>query len=96
MKIIPKQLIKAIIFQFKKKDWFKNIFITHNAFGILHEGSHFNSHCNVNTPKVMYNTVETATKCADKLSIKNNCHYSVYKCAYCSEYHIGRNKDNRA
>ena len=95
MEIQPKQLLKAILFQIKKKGAFKNIFITHNAFGILSPASHQNTHCNVNKPKVIYNTLETATKSAEKLGQKNNCHYSVYKCAYCTGYHIGRNKENR-
>ncbi len=94
-KIKPKQLIKAILFQLKKKGAFKNIFITHNAFGILNLASHQNTHCNEGKPKVMYPTIESATKAAEKMGKKNNCHFSIYKCAFCEGYHIGRNKENR-
>lgn len=95
MKIIPKELLKAIIFQLKKKNAFKNIFITHNAFGILSEASHRNTHCNEGKEKVKHNTLEGAQKHADKMSQKNGVHFSVYKCAYCDGYHIGRTSENR-
>ena len=95
MKIIPKELLKAIIFQMKKENAFRNIFITHNAFGILSEASHKNTHCNSGKSKVMHNTYEGALKHAQKMSEKNGVHFSVYKCAYCTGYHIGRNSQNR-
>ena len=37
---IPKEMLKAIWFQLKKKHAFRNIFITHNAFGIFNLASH--------------------------------------------------------
>lgn len=94
-KIIFKEAIKAIIFQLKKENAFRNIFITHNAFGVLHLASHENTHCNSGKPKVMHNTYEGALKHAEKMSKKHGVHFSVYKCAYCTGYHIGRNKENR-
>ena len=94
-KIIFKELLKAIVFQIKKKNAFKNIFITHNAFGIFSLASHQNTHCNEGKPKVMYPTIESATRASQKMEKKNNCHFSIYKCAYCTGYHIGRNKENR-
>ena len=95
-KIIFKGLLKAIAFQIKKENAFKNIFITHDAFGIFSENSHRNVHCNTGTAKVMHNTYEGAMKHAEKMSKKYGVHFSVYKCAYCTGYHIGRNKENRA
>ena len=45
-KIIFSELLKAILFQIKKENAFKNFFITHNAFGIFSIASHQNTHCN--------------------------------------------------
>lgn len=88
-----KNFFKAIIFQLKKTNAFKNIFITHNAFGIFSINSHINQHTKL--PKISYSTIEKAIKASQKMSEKKNCHFSVYKCAYCNGYHIGRNKENK-
>ena len=64
-KPIPKEMIKAMWFQMKKKHAFKNIFITHNAFGVFSLASHQNTHSNEGKPKVMYNTLATAEKAAE-------------------------------
>ena len=42
----------------------------------------------------MYNTKETATKVAEKMSIKHDVHFSNYRCLYCNGYHFGKNRDN--
>ena len=94
-RIIFKELLKAMWFQMKHKHAFKNIFITHHAFGVLHLASHVNTHSNEGKPKVMYNTLASATKAAESMGKKHDAHFSVYKCAYCKGYHVGRNKDNR-
>lgn len=94
-KPIPKEMIKAMWFQMKKKHAFKNIFITHNAFGVFSLASHQNTHSNEGKPKVMYNTLATAEKAAASMGKKHNTHFSVYKCGYCKGYHIGKNRDNR-
>lgn len=88
-----KNLFKAILFQIKKENAFKNIFITKNAFGIFSKNSHINQH--TNEPKIMYNTFETANKNALRMSEKTGKHFSVYKCVFCNGYHIGKNKDNK-
>ena len=93
-KIIFKEMMKSICFQLKHKNAFKNIFITHNAFGIFSINSHTNMHNNVGKPKVMYPTIKSANKAAEKMGEKLNCHFSVYKCAFCTGYHIGKNKEN--
>ena len=94
-KLIFKEMMKAIWFQMKHKNAFKNIFITHNAFGIFSINSHTNMHNNIGKPKVMYPTIESANKAADSMGKKLNCHFSVYKCSYCYGYHIGKDRDNQ-
>lgn len=93
-KIIFKEMLKSMWFQMKHKHAFKNIFITHNAFGIFSVNSHMNMHNNVGKLKVMYPTIESANKATTKMGEKLNCHFSVYKCAFCTGYHIGKNREN--
>jgi len=88
-KIILPELCKAIVFQCKKKNAFKNIFITHNAFGILSEASHINTHTNSGQEKVRYNSLQSAQKAAEKMSVKRQIPFRVYKCAFCTGYHVG-------
>ena len=89
MKIMPKELCKAIAFQCKKEHALRNIFITHNAFGILFKASHINTHTNTGQEKVKYNTLASAQKAAQKMSEKRQIPFRVYKCAYCTGYHVG-------
>lgn len=79
--------------QFKRKTWFRNFFITGNAWGGFSINSHINQH--TGEPKITYNHLESAQKAADKMSKKHNTHFSVYKCLYCDGYHIGKNRDNK-
>lgn len=79
--------------QVKRKTWFRNFFITRNAWGAFSINSHINQH--TGQPKITYNHVESALKAADKMSKKNNTHFSIYKCLYCDGYHIGKNRDNK-
>ena len=79
--------------QFKRKTWFRNFFITGNAWGGLHVNSHINQH--TGQPKVMYNTEKSAIKAADSMSKKHGTHFSAYKCAFCDGYHVGKNRDNK-
>jgi len=44
---------------------------------------------------VVYNSKATALKSAEALGKKRNVHFSVYKCAYCDGYHLGRNRENK-
>lgn len=89
----PKELLKAIWFQMRKKNAFKNIVITHNAFGILSINSHIAQYSG--KEKVSYPTLKSATKAANQMEKKHNKHFSVYKCAYCTGYHVGKNKENK-
>lgn len=79
--------------QIKRKTWFRNFFITRNAWGAFSINSHINQH--TGQPKQTYNHLETALKSAEKMGQKYNTHFSAYKCLYCDGYHIGKNRDNK-
>lgn len=79
--------------QFKRKTWFRNMFITFNAWSAFSINSHINQH--TKKPKVMYNTEKTANKSAGQMSRKYNTHFSYYKCLFCDGYHVGKNRDNK-
>lgn len=82
-----------ILDQFHRKTFFRNFFITRNAWGAFSINSHINQH--TGQPKVMYNTVETARKSAEAMGKKRDKHFSYYKCLFCDGYHIGKNRDNK-
>ena len=94
-KILLPELFKVIKFELKKKNAFRNIFITHNAFGMLSPASHINTHKNTGQEKVKYNSLESAKKAAEKMTEKRGVHFSYYKCAYCTGYHVGINQSSR-
>ena len=79
--------------QFPFKRAFRNFFITGNAWGLFHRNSHYRF--SNDNPKVMYNTLKTATKSADSMAKKTGKHFSVYKCIYCNGYHLGKNRNNK-
>lgn len=79
--------------QFKRKTWFRNFFITRNAWGVFSINSHINQH--TGQPKITYNTLKTSLKSAEVMSKKYNTHFSIYKCLFCDGYHIGKNRDNK-
>lgn len=79
--------------QFSRKNWFKNMFITFNAWAAFSINSHINQH--TGQPKVMYHTEKTASKSAGQMSRKYKAHFSYYKCLFCDGYHVGKNRDNK-
>ena len=91
-KIKFKELIKAMWYQITLKGSFRNIFITHNAFGIFSINSHTNMHNNIGKDKQVYNTKEAALKSAEWMSKRYGGTFSAYKCAYCTGYHIGKDQ----
>lgn len=93
MKIKYKNLKIWLIDQWKRKTFFRNFFITRNAWGAFSINSHINQH--KGEPKICYSTKEKAQKAADKMSEKTGKHFSVYKCLFCDGYHIGKNRDNK-
>ena len=88
-----KNLILALLEQGPFKRAFRNFFITGNAWGLFSVNSHIRQ--DNKKPKVMYNTKESALKSAKALEEKRGTHFSVYKCAYCNGYHLGRNRENK-
>lgn len=85
--------------QFQRKTWFRNFFITGNAWGAFSINSHINQH--TGEPKQTYNHKESALKAAESMSIKQSkkygtdVHFSAYKCLFCDGYHIGKNRENK-
>ena len=79
--------------QFKRKTWFRNFFITGNAWGGFSKYSHISR--STGNPKISYSTPEKALKAAEKMSKKHGVHFSIYKCIWCDGWHIGKNRDNK-
>ena len=88
-----KEMLKAIGYQLKRKGAMRDIFITHNAFGIFSKNSHTNMHNNVGKDKQKYPTEASAWKAAEIMEGKFGGHFSVYKCGYCDGYHIGKDRE---
>jgi hypothetical protein len=72
------------------KRFFRNFFVTRNAWGLFHKNSHISQRSG--KEKVGYNTKASALKSAAKLGEKHNTYYSVYRCVYCGKYHLGQNR----
>ena len=69
----------------------KNLWKGH-VLGLFHKRSHLNEN---GTPKVMYNTKQTAIRVAKTMAEKKGVHFSNYKCIYCDGYHLGKNRENK-
>lgn len=74
--------------------FFRNFFVTRNAWGLFHINSHIAA--GSGKLKVSYRTRQSAEKAALSMGRKYGYHYSPYKCMRCDGYHIGRNRDNKA
>lgn len=83
-----KHIISAIVHQFKDPNWFTNIFVTQNSFGIFRKSACYNF--KKQSPKVGYNTEQTARKVQNTLNNKGN-NLKCYKCPHCGKYHLGHN-----
>ena len=46
-------------------------------------------------PKVAYPSKYVAEKAAEAMGKKHGVHFSVYKCAWCDGWHIGKNSENK-
>ena len=85
-------LLLALKEQLPVKRFFKNFFITGNAWGMFS----INSCINQTTSKLKISySKSSAIKAAEKMGNKHNVHFSVYKCVFCDGYHIGKNRDNK-
>ena len=87
-----KNLYKGLKEQGPFKRFYKNFFVTGNAWGMFSKRSHQREDGKL---KVMYNTKESAQKAADSMAKKYEKHFSVYKCIFCDGYHLGKNRDNK-
>ena len=88
-----KNLLLAIYDQLTRKGAWRNIFVTHNAFGIFSRYSHIAR--GSGKPKMPYPTKAVALKAAKAMSEKHGVHFSVYKCAWCDGWHVGKNSQNK-
>ena len=88
-----KNLFLAIYDQVTRKGAWRNIFVTHNAFGIFSRYSH--TARGSGKPKMSYPTKAVAMKAAETMSDKHGVHFSVYKCAWCDGWHVGKNAQNK-
>lgn len=46
-------------------------------------------------PKVSYPSKAAAQKAAEAMSSRHGVHFSVYKCAWCDGWHVGKNAQNK-
>ena len=88
-----RNILLALKDQLPIKRFFRNFFVTRNAWGLFHINSHVAA--GSGKLKVMYNSKATAEKSAVAMMKKNGCYFSNYKCIHCDGYHIGRNRDNK-
>lgn len=72
------------------KRFYSNFFVNGNGWGLFSVNSHINR--KTGSPKIVYNTVESAEKAAEILSKRYNTDISAYKCVFCDGYHIGNNR----
>ena len=87
-----KNLFFAIYDQLTRKGAWRNIFVTHNAFGIFSRYSH--TARGSGKQKMSYPTKAVALRAAKAMSEKHGVHFSVYKCAWCDGWHVGKNAQN--
>ena len=92
-KISYRNSILAIWNQLTRKGAWRNIFVTHNAFGIFSEYSHISRRSG--KPKIPYPNKKVALRAAEAMGKKHGVHFSVYKCAWCDGWHIGKNAQNK-
>lgn len=88
-----KNIIYAVCEQMLRPGAWRNIFITHDAFGIFSRYSHISRR--TNRPKISYPSKIDAQKAAESMSKKHGVHFSVYKCLWCDGWHIGKNSRNK-
>ena len=88
-----KNLFLTVYDQLTREGAWRNIFVTHNAFGIFSRYSH--TARGSGKPKMSYPTKTVALKAAKAMGEKHGVHFSVYKCAWCDGWHVGKNAQNK-
>jgi hypothetical protein len=86
-------LLKALKDQGPPRRAFHNFFVTGNAWGLFSINSHIRA--DTGKEKVKYNNKSSGLRAAKSLGEKTGKHFSVYKCAFCNGYHLGKNRDNK-
>lgn len=46
-------------------------------------------------PKIPYPNKRVALRAAEAMGKKHGVHFSIYKCAWCDGWHIGKNAQNK-
>lgn len=90
---LRKNIIPWLRDQLSRPLWFRNFFITRNAWAAFSVNSHIRK--SNGEPKVAYPTKDAALKAAEKMGSKYGVHFSVYKCLYCDGWHCGKNRENK-
>ena len=90
---LRKNIIPWLKDQLSRSLWFRNFFITRNAWAAFSVNSHIRR--SNGEPKVAYPTKDVAQKAAEKMGNKYGVHFSVYKCLYCDGWHCGKNRENK-
>lgn len=89
MKITFKNLLPALIDQGPLRRFFRNL-LNGSIRGLLHINSHISQ--GTGQPKVGYNTRASAERAAEAMVKKVGARFSVYRCARCEKFHIGKSK----
>ena len=84
-----KNLLLALHDQLPLKKFIRNFFITGNAWGMFSKYSHIKKDGKL---KQSYPTKIGAINAATLMERKYGENYSAYKCVFCDNYHIGKNK----
>ena len=84
-----KYLYKGLKHQLPIKRFFRNFFITGNAWGMFSKYSHIKKDGKL---KQSYPTKIKAVNAANSMGIKYGGNYSAYKCPHCDGFHICKNK----
>lgn len=82
---LRKNIIPWLKDQLSRPSWFRNFFITRNAWAAFSVNSHIRR--SNGESKVAYPTKDVAQKAAEKMGNKYGVHFSVYKCLYCVTLH---------
>ena len=85
--ISNKQINKYYKFQLKQKNWFQEVFIKRNAWGIFSNYSHWKKDGN---EKQIYASENQAIRAAEAMEKRYNNKYAVYCCMFCGGFHIGK------
>jgi hypothetical protein len=82
-----KNIQQAIVYQFKKQDWFKQWVTKRNAWGVFSKHSHTRKD---GLAKQTYNTEASALRAAEAMQKRYDGTFACYKCMFCDGYHVGK------